>query len=286
VHVNKRLFLFALATVALLGSSPPAEAQARARARRSVVVVGGAYFASPLWYGYPWGPYWSGWYGYPYWYGYPFQYPWPPYGGYYRFDSTGALRLDVTPKEAEVYVDGYYAGIVDDFDGVFQRLHVPPGERDITFYLDGYRAAHQKVYLTPRSTRKISRTLERLAPGDVAEPRPTPPPTPPRTTQPQDERDREPAGRRQPRSRGGAAPREPAVSAYGTLSIRVQPADATVLVDGERWEVQPGQDRVTVEVPEGGHRVEIQKEGYETFSRDVAVRRGVTTPLNVSLRPR
>ena len=31
------------------------------------------------------------------------------------------------PSEARVYVDGYYAGTVDDFDGLFQRLNVSPG---------------------------------------------------------------------------------------------------------------------------------------------------------------
>ena len=34
----------------------------------------------------------------------------------------GALRLKVKPVEASVCVDGYYVGVVDDFDGVFQRL--------------------------------------------------------------------------------------------------------------------------------------------------------------------
>ena len=32
----------------------------------------------------------------------------------------------VDPAEARVYVDGYYAGTVDDFDGLFQRLNVSP----------------------------------------------------------------------------------------------------------------------------------------------------------------
>ena len=34
----------------------------------------------------------------------------------------GDVRLMVRPRDAAVYVDGYYAGVVDDFDGVFQRL--------------------------------------------------------------------------------------------------------------------------------------------------------------------
>ena len=53
------------------------------------------------------------------WYPYPPLYPYR----YHPMDNLrSAVRLEVTPKEAEVYVDGYYAGIVDDFNGTFQRL--------------------------------------------------------------------------------------------------------------------------------------------------------------------
>ena len=66
-------------------------------------------------------PYFGFYYG-PY-YG-PF-YPYPgPYARSARY-STAAMRLRVKPVETEVYLNGYYAGIVDDFDGVFQRLYVP-----------------------------------------------------------------------------------------------------------------------------------------------------------------
>src|SRR5439155_20300398 len=66
----------------------------------------------------------------------------PPYR-YARADAS--LRIEATPKQAEVYVDGYYAGIVDDFDGTFQRLHAQPGQHEITLYLDGYRTVRQRV---------------------------------------------------------------------------------------------------------------------------------------------
>ena len=68
-----------------------------------------------------------------------------------------------------MYVDGYYAGVVDDFDGVFQRLSIEPGEHEVTLYRDGFRTVHQSVYLTPRSTFKLKYKMEPLAAGDVAE---------------------------------------------------------------------------------------------------------------------
>ena len=108
----------------------------------------------------------------------PAPYPYP--GRYLGLESD--LRLAVTPKEATVYVDGYYAGHVDDYDGAFQRLHVEAGAHEIVIYLKGYKSWREKLYLSPRATRKISAKLEPLSAGapDEPEPVPTNPPNPPR----------------------------------------------------------------------------------------------------------
>jgi hypothetical protein len=280
VSLKKRLFLLvAFAAVLSLGAVP-SEAQGRRGGRaRSVVVVGrGYYWADPFWYGYgyPFSPY--------------YQYPIGayPYPGYYRFDPGSAIRIEVTPKEAEVYVDGYYAGVVDDFDGVFQRLSIEPGEHEVTLYRDGFRTVHQRVYLTPRSTFKLKYTMEPLAAGDVAEPRPSQPTPPP------DQSAGAPANQPPPPGRGPVGRRQPppppnqrnANSSYGTLAIRVQPANATILIDGERWDGPQGQDRLLVEVAEGPHRVEIQRDGFEPYTTTVNVRPGETAAINVSLRTR
>jgi hypothetical protein len=249
-------------------------------------VGGGFYYADPFWYGYPWFPY-----GYPV---APYQYPIGRYPYGYRWaERDSAVRLEVTPKEAEVYVDGYYAGVVDDFDGVFQRLRLPPGEHELTLYREGYRTVHQTVYLTADSTFKVQFNMEKLAAGDVAEQRPTPRVAPPAVAgqpgpnqpgpgpapgQPR----RAPLGRRGP----PPPPNQGQASAYGTLAIRVQPGNATVTIDGERWDGPQGQDRLLVELAEGTHRVQVQREGFEAYSNDVTIRRGETTPLNVSLRTR
>ena len=87
--------------------------------RGHVVFVGG-YFYDPHFGPYPWwGP---GLYQYPY---------FPVYG------LHANVRVLATPKEAAVYVDGFYAGVVDDFDGVFQSLPLPSGGHDITLYYPG-----------------------------------------------------------------------------------------------------------------------------------------------------
>jgi hypothetical protein len=64
----------------------------------------------------------------------------------------------------------------------------------------------------------------------------------------------------------------------------VQPTDAEVLIDGEKWRGPDAQDRLVIDVAEGSHTVQISKAGYRTYVTDVQIRRGETSPLNVSLR--
>lgn len=84
-----------------------------------------AYPYPPPGYGYPVSAY-----GYPpAGYGYPAPgYPDPAYGYGAR---PGGLRIQGISRGSEVYVDGYFAGIVDNFDGVFQHLDLAPGPHEI-----------------------------------------------------------------------------------------------------------------------------------------------------------
>jgi len=54
-------------------------------------------------------------------------------------DESGAIRLKVKPSDASVYIDGYYVGVVDDFDGAFQRLRLEPGPHRLEIRSQSYR---------------------------------------------------------------------------------------------------------------------------------------------------
>ena len=85
-------------------------------------------------YTYPYGYGYSRYgYGYPRYYGYSSGYS----GGYVR-SGHARLRIVDDARGAEVYVDGYYAGIVDDFDGVFQHLELQPGAHQIEIRAPGF----------------------------------------------------------------------------------------------------------------------------------------------------
>jgi len=255
------------------------------------------YYAPYYGYGYGWGWGlsvgwgWDGWYGWGYPYGaygygqyYPY-YPYPFHPYYYYYEPGVDLRIEVTPRDAEVYLDGYLVGVVDNFDGTFQRLRVPYGEHSIAIYFQGYRTIEQKMLFRPGESYKIKQAMVALAAGDPAEPRPTPAAAPPR-----DEYARPPMrdqyGR--PPAPGGPpemAPPSEARGDFGSIAIRVQPGDAEILIDGERWEAPGGGGRLVVDLAEGNHVVEIRKDGHKPYSADVQVRRGRTSSLNVSLPP-
>ncbi len=55
-----------------------------------------------------------------------------------RSDDSGGLKLKIKPSEASVYVDGYYVGVVNDFDGVFQKLTIEPGSHRMEIRAPGY----------------------------------------------------------------------------------------------------------------------------------------------------
>ena len=66
----------------------------------------------------------------------------------------GGVRIQGAPRQAEVYVDGNYAGIVDDFDGTFQRLDLEPGSHEIEIRTPG-RPLMYDVNVTPGQTLTI-----------------------------------------------------------------------------------------------------------------------------------
>ncbi|MCC7010711.1 MAG: PEGA domain-containing protein [Acidobacteria bacterium] len=272
-HLN--LIAVPLLLAAMLALWPStAEAQRRRYPARSVIVVGGSY-------GYPWYPYYGMWPQF----GYPWG-PWggPPYYGYPMQDQlTASVRVDVTPRDAEVFVDGYSAGRVDDFDGVFQRLRLRPGNHEVTLYKPGYRTIRQNIYVGPRSDQKIRFDMEPLAAGETSE-------APPQPTTPREEQGRfpfdEPFGPEPPQPPSQGAPPPDAARAparFGTLSVRVQPADAEILVDGERWSAPATQDRLTIQLAEGRHQIEVRKAGFASYREDVLIRRDRALTLNVSL---
>ena len=88
-----------------------------------------------------------GWYS-PYWGPYPY-----PYGLY--APHTGALKLDTNVKDAEVYVDGAYAGTV----GKLKTMNLRPGSYEIEVRALGRTQFNEKVYVAAGKTLHLNPDL-------------------------------------------------------------------------------------------------------------------------------
>jgi len=121
----------------------------------------GQHYYGPSYYGHH--PYGYGGYGYG-------GYGYGGFGGFgYRDDryAYGEVRIEATPKtsrdQIRVYVDEALAGVVDDFDGFLQRLHLAPGKHLIEIELDGYRPFRGDIMISPGRTYNIRGQMELLA---------------------------------------------------------------------------------------------------------------------------
>jgi hypothetical protein len=83
---------------------------------------------------------------YPYGYvprGYYDPIPGRPYGG---------LRITGAPRYAHVFADGYYVGIVNDFDGIFQHLNLEAGPHRIEIEAPEFQTIAFDVFVEPDRT--------------------------------------------------------------------------------------------------------------------------------------
>ena len=115
------------------------------------------YFYDPSWYD----PYYygglGGYYGGG---GYGGGYGGGAYGGGYQGSGSssygggpqGSLRLKLKPRDGKVYVDGYFVGTVDEFDGLFQKLGIDAGGHRIEVKAPGFETVSFEVLITPNET--------------------------------------------------------------------------------------------------------------------------------------
>jgi len=64
----------------------------------------------------------------------------------------GGVRITDAPRDAQVFADGNYVGIVDDFDGVSQHLNLEPGEHRIEIHAPGLTPISFDVVVQAGST--------------------------------------------------------------------------------------------------------------------------------------
>jgi hypothetical protein len=123
--MKKGLLVLAAALMTL------APTTASAAFRGGVFLGGGPGWYAPYWGPYYWGPYWG-----PYYYGSPY---------------TGEIKLDTKVKDAQVFINGAYAGTTKDD----KTMHLRPGSYNIEIREGEKTAFSQEVYVAAGKTLHI-----------------------------------------------------------------------------------------------------------------------------------
>ena len=268
--------------------------------------------------GWGWGYWgWPGYYGY---YG-------PGYGpGYGRVygpaEQWAVIDTDISPEEAQVYLDGRYIGIADDFDGNPDYLYLKPGRYRIEFRLEGYETLTRQIEARPGVSMDFKDKLHKIAGakhyGSYERPRqqgevrryfgkrrdavePVDPSDQPSsdsvTAEDSDDdldapppQDRAPA-LRQPRRDGDQygdrwrSGQRSRAEARTRLRLNIEPSDAAVYVDNRFVGTAEEVNSLErgVSVSAGKHTVTVSRPGFRDKTSDVTVEQGRTATLEISL---
>lgn len=116
------------------------------------------------WRDWGWGWGWGWGWAYPGYYGYGYGYGAPYGSGYaaYAPGEWGAVKTDVSPEEARVYLDGSYIGTADDFDGYPDFLYLKPGKYRLEFRLEGFETQSVDIDARPGVKLKLDNKLRKI----------------------------------------------------------------------------------------------------------------------------
>lgn len=164
----------------------------------------------------------------------------------------GSVDTNVSPKDAQVIVDGEHRGIANAFDGAPAFLELSPGRHKIEFQRDGYEPVALIVSIEPGEIVGIDLALKET---------------------------REAAG--------PAAGKTYQLETEGTgyVELDATPADAAVYVDGSFFGIA-SQFQVAghkIMLRAGNHTIEIGKPGYYVYKGNVTIVDKDTVKLSVSL---
>ena len=269
----------------------------------------GGYYGYPYYY---YGPYWGWGWGWGWWwddyyyYGRAGYYGYP-YGaaGYYDRYAGGALDIDVSPGKTEVWIDGRYTGTADDFDGFPQYLWLDAGTYDVVLFREGYKTIARQVSIRPGQVIGMG---DRLQPGESVRPENLAT----KTHERRDERVRSEEERRDAIAREGdglddwrerARQRMNERNAYGheeggeaevsapdddvigRLHVNVDPADASVYVDGRFVGTGIDLQRVRngLRLEPGEHRIAVVRPGRKAVEQSFTVAVGEEVELEFDL---
>ena len=209
---------------------------------------------------------------YPY-YAYSYyNYPWYPfyvgYGPRYVVE-VAYIDTDVSPEKAEVYLDGEYVGIADNFDGFPRHLRIEPGRHTVTFKAEGYRTTTRHIK-APRGA--VVNLTFRMVEGEAEEP----------VEYLREGLEIESAPDLEDENAGSDWDD---ATGPGFIRLRISPSDATVYLDGEFYapaSILAGLHG-KLRLESGIHLIEVVKPGYRPAARQVEITPGDRVTVTIDL---
>lgn len=244
----------------------------------------------------------SGHYGFPYYYYGPYGYyyrHYPSYGGYgyggYGSGAygaigvggggayggggeMGALDLDVRPEKAQIFVNGEYVGIADQYDGYPGYLWLEEGTYDIVIFMEGHQTISRQYSVYPGLVVDVN---DKMVPGEARRPEELVS----KSTVNRDER------LRRDRERAEAVARDrdhDQKMGVGRIQMKVWPEDTAVYLDGHFLGTagELAQLSAGLVVEPGEHVLELVRPGYTTEEIPIEVPSGETIDIQKELQAR
>jgi hypothetical protein len=215
--------------------------------------------------------------------------------GYYGGSDyqTGALDLNVKPKKTGVYLDGQYIGTTGSYDGYPRHLWVAEGLHELTFYLEGYRNETRRIRVQRGAMIDLNFQMQ---PGEAV----MPDERVPRIDSGMELEDRREWSRdsysqgsgddqtirdRDAREEPGRSSDRDLRSNPGRIRINIEPADATVYIDGRF--VGTGGDLSSLHsgliLESGKHKLDVVRPGFDGKTVDFSLDAGSEIDLEVIL---
>jgi hypothetical protein len=138
-----------VASLALAADSS-APKQRRTHVRLAGVSVSAGYASGPVFYPWAFGPFGYGWWPAAYYWD-PWYMPYlPGYSGFARGPGMGEVKLETEAKDAQVYINGAYAGIAGDL----KHMWLDPGAYNLEVK-SGDLSFSKRIYVLSGKTMKI-----------------------------------------------------------------------------------------------------------------------------------
>ncbi len=281
-----RPVIFGLATALMLATVSPALAGGRGHHRHHSHRI---FHVSPYFYGHA--PYYS--YGHYRHYGHYGYYPGYGYHGGYGYGpgkNPGALKLKVKPKDTQVFVNGGLVGQTGSFDGFPGYLWLPEDSYEVILYRDGYETVVRNYRLLPGVV--IKEKFE-MTPGDAVDPKELtafPEPKAEKKKKAKPARKYYRPKKAPTHEQAGVTPGKvvfDARQAPGQARLQVEPADATVYLDGELLgQASNLPTDQALDLAAGEHVLEVVRPGLLSEEKRFTVRSGEEVDVTVRLTQR